>query len=293
MTKFYYRIIYFFKRLPCFLPILMFGCTSLYYHPTKLEYFTPDKFGFKAESSFLNAKDGVKLHLWKIHSQNSDAPKSPRGIILQFHGNGENMSTHFISLVWLVNYGYELYTYDYRGYGASGGKPDPESLYEDSLLVLEQVHSYARSIDRKLIVYGQSLGGAVALRAVPDMKTKDHLSLVVADGTFSSYRDVAVQTGNKILFPPMGYLLGPFFSDTMSPKNFISKISPIPLLVVHGTEDPVVPFSNGKEVFRLAAEPKLFWEIRGGGHVDWMQLGRSEGAKNFVKLLNQFLSPPE
>ncbi|WP_039948226.1 alpha/beta hydrolase [Leptospira fainei] len=287
MKKFYFLIIFFFKTICLFCLMNAYGCTSLYYHPSKQEYFSPEKLGFLSKNIFLTAKDGIRLHLWQITDQQK-SPKEPKGVILQFHGNGENMSTHFISLVWLVNQGYELYTYDYRGYGLSGGEPDPESIYEDSLIVLDYAHSYAKSINKKLIVYGQSLGGAIALRSIPDMKEKESLGLVVADGTFFSYRSVARQIANKTLFPPIGFLLAPFFSDAASPEEYIPKIAPVPLLVIHGTNDPVVPFDNGKEVFRLASDPKIFWEIRGGGHVDWMQLGRSDGAKDFLKLLNGY-----
>ncbi|TGL44845.1 alpha/beta hydrolase [Leptospira perdikensis] len=265
---------------------LFFGCSSLYYHPTKETYLTPKQMGFVYTPSFITTKDGVKLSVWKIHSQ---AVEKPKAVILQFHGNGQNMSTHFLSLVWLVNHGYELIVFDYRGYGESEGEPDPDDILEDSNLVLEFALEETREKGSKLIVYGQSLGGAVAMRSVADWKQKNDVVLLCIDGSFPSYREVAKQTMNNVLFPPIGNLFAWLFHDDTSPRDSIAKLSPIPLLIIHGTDDNVVFFENGKQIFGLAGEPKVFWEIRGGGHVDWMNLGRSKFAKDFLVLLNRHL----
>ncbi|MBM9590454.1 alpha/beta fold hydrolase [Leptospira sp. 201903075] len=258
----------------------------LYYHPTKDTYFTPKQMGFSYTPTFLTTKDGVKLNVWRIYSKKFETPKA---VILQFHGNGQNMSAHFLSLVWLVNHGYELIVFDYRGYGDSEGEPDPEDIIEDSKLVLDFALQGAREKGTKLIVYGQSLGGAVAMRAVSDWKDKNEVVLFCIDGSFPSYREVAKQTMNHVLFPPVGNLFAWLFHDQTSPRDSIAGLSPIPLLIIHGTEDNVVFFENGKQIFGLAGEPKVFWEIRGGGHVDWMNLGQSKFAKDFLVLLNRHL----
>lgn len=270
-----------------FLIIFYFNCSSLYYHPTDKVFITPDKMGFLYQDLWIDTPDGERLHLWRIYTKNTES--SPKAILLQFHGNGENMSSHFLSLAWLVNSGYELITYDYRGYGNSTGTPDPYDIIGDSKLVLDVVAERANSSQIPLVVYGQSLGGAVAMRSIAEWDKKDKVNLLVIDGSFASYRKVAKQTINGVLFRPLGYIFSMFFHDGTSPKELIPNLSPVPILVIHGSNDEVVPYDNGVDIFSLAKDPKTFWEIRGGGHVDWMVLGRSEFAKDFLKLLNRHL----
>lgn len=279
MKKHLYHIII------CF-SLVLINCSVLYYHPTKETYFTPKQMGFSYDPSLLTTKDGVKLNVWRIYSKKFETPKA---VILQFHGNGQNMSAHFISLVWLVNHGYELIVFDYRGYGDSEGEPDPDDILEDSNLILDFALQEARDKGTKLIVYGQSLGGAIAMKSLSDWKDKNEVVLFCIDGSFPSYREVAKQTMNQVLFPPIGNMFAWLFHDRTSPRDSIAKLSPIPLLIIHGTEDTVVFFENGKQIFGLAGEPKVFWEIRGGGHVDWMNLGQSKFAKEFLVLLNRHL----
>lgn len=269
----------------CF-SFLFLQCSSLYYHPTKKTYFTPKQMGFSYTSEMIQTKDHVKINVWKIKNQKVETPKA---VILQFHGNGQNMSSHFLSLVWLVNHGYELIVFDYRGYGESEGEPDPDDNIEDSKLVLDLALKEANDQGVKLIVYGQSLGGAIAMRSLAEWEGKQNVVLLCIDGSFASYRKVAKQTMNHVMFPPIGNLFAWLFHDATSPKDSIPSLAPIPMLVIHGTEDTVVFFENGKEIFGLAGEPKVFWEIRGGGHVDWMGLGQSKFAKDFLLLLNRHL----
>ncbi len=199
------------------------------------------------------------------------------------------MTSHFLSLVWLVDHGYDLFTYDYRGYGQTKGDPTPSVVNQDSVKVIQYVLDYCKKKKKKLIIYGQSLGGAVAMRALNDVPEKSEIILVMIDGSFASYRQVAKSILSKQLILPLPFILSWFVSNSYSPADYISKITPIPMIIVHGTDDNIVPFENGKEVFRLAEQPKQFWEIRGAGHVDWMNFGRAKNAKKFVSLLNDMV----
>lgn len=257
------------------------------YHPSRDIYIPPEKIGLQPEKVRLKMKDGVHVNAW-IFSPKAGKTKAS---ILQFHGNGENMTSHYVSLVWLVEQGYELISWDYRGYGESEGEPDKTDIHNDSLEILEFVRTRALEKGHPWIVYGQSLGGAVAIRALGDLKNKEGLVLVVGDGTFASYSNVAKSIADRLFIFPIGYLVWTFFPNGLSPRETVSDLSPIRLLLVHGTADTVVSFPNGMELFEQAKEPKVFWEIKGAGHVDWMQFGRSKGAKNFLKYLDTILGP--
>ncbi|MCB1190751.1 MAG: alpha/beta hydrolase [Leptospiraceae bacterium] len=261
-------------------------CSSVLYHPSKETFFTPEKLGYTKRDVFLKVDQDIQLHIWHIQPKSE---KSRNAVILQFHGNGQNMTSHFLSLVWLVDHGYDLFTYDYRGYGQTKGDPNPEVVNQDSVKVIRYVSEYCQKKGKKLIIYGQSLGGAVAMRALHDVPDKSDIILVMIDGSFASYKQVSRSILSKQLIVPLPFILSFFVSNSYSPADFISKISPIPMIIVHGTNDNIVPFENGKEVFRLAEQPKQFWEIRGAGHVDWMNFGRGNNAKKFVSLLNDMV----
>ena len=264
---------------------LFISCTSVFYHPTKETYYTPEQMGFKKEEIIFNTEDGLKLYSWFIHSYKKEAKAN----ILQLHGNGQNMTAHFLSLVWLANHGYNLYTYDYRGYWKSEGEPNPEDIHNDTVSYINRVNSECIKRKEKLILYGQSLGGAILMRVIPELKNKENITLVVVDGSFPSYQKVAKQVAERNLIFPFKYLANIIISDSYSPENYIEKISPLPMIIIHGEDDDVVPFENGKEIFRLAKDPKQFWAIRGGGHVDWMKLGVSKNAHSFLKLLDKYI----
>ncbi|MDX1959776.1 MAG: alpha/beta hydrolase [Leptospiraceae bacterium] len=277
------------KKAKILLTIFLLGyCSSVLYQPKKEELMNPEKLGFKKSEEFFTTSDKTKLNLWFIKPDEQEANKN--AVILQFHGNGENMSSHFISLVWLVNHGYELVTYDYRGYGKSEGSPNPKEINSDSVEVINYVISYCKKNNKKLIIYAQSLGGAIAARALSEVKDKSLISIVIFEGTFSDYKEVANSILRKQIIQPFPYLLSLFVSNSYSPKDYFEKISPIPIVVIHETEDPVVPFENGKEVFRLSKDPKQFWSVTGQGHIRWMLMGRSPNAKKFRELLDQLIS---
>jgi uncharacterized protein len=272
-----------------FIPLILhlLNCSFFLYSPTKELYFDATQLGYNKEEIEIVGKDGIITYGYLISSK---IPKvSKNTVILLFNGNGENQSSHFLSLVWMVDHGYELATYDYRGYGKSNGNPDPESIHHDALQYLNNILTYCKINRKNLIVYGQSLGGAIAMRALIDLKDRRNLKLVIIEGSFSSYRKVARSILRKNIFPPLHYLLSFFVTDDYSPGERISEISPTPMIVIHELEDPVVPFENGMDVFRLAKDKKQFWEVRSDGHIKWMEMGRNPNAKKFLELVDTFL----
>ncbi|TGL36966.1 alpha/beta hydrolase [Leptospira koniambonensis] len=265
---------------------LLGNCSSMLFYPTRDMYIPPEKMGFQPEKISLKMKDGTNIKIWIFKPSKVKAKAS----ILQFHGNGDNMSSHYISLVWLVEKGYELVIWDYRGYGDSEGEAEKEPILEDSKEVLKFQQNRAKELGIPWIIYGQSMGGALAIRAVGEMQNKEGLLLVVGDGTFAYYSHVAKTVAERLFFFPIGQLVGLFFSDHLSPGEVVDQISPVKLLVVHGTDDQIVSYPNGMELFQKAKDPKIFWEIKGGKHLDWMEMGRSKGAKNFQKFLDELVS---
>ncbi len=248
------------------------SCSSLLYYPTKEQHSDPKKFGIQAtkyNDVWFNSEDGTKLHGWFFESRLY--PKS-KAVIVFFHGNAENISTHFTTLLWVLTHGYDFFIFDYRGYGISEGEPSPRGTMEDGKAALRWAHR--QHPKTPLVVFGQSLGGAIALRSALEIKGELPIRLIVADSTFHSYQTIGANVLSRSwltwLFQPLAYVL---LSDQYAPKTKIKELSPVPVVVIHGDKDQTVEFELGKKVYELAASPKEFWPIPGGYHIDcfWRQ----------------------
>jgi hypothetical protein len=169
--------------------------------------------------------------------------------------------------MWLANSGYDVLIYDYRGYGRSQGSPDRTGMVQDARAALDFAGNQSGAGKHMVISYGHSLGGAKSIAAIAQGKTP-HLRAVITDATFASYREMALIVG--------GRLAADLVSDDYSPVAQVSKISPLPLLVIHGMQDPLVPFSQGMKLYRAAEKPKTLFEVKQGMHGDC--LSRDMGA---------------
>ena len=241
------------------------GCVGgMFYQPDRTVYDTPDRHGLKYEEVAFQSKDGTRLSGWFI-----PAVGTPRGPVIHFHGNAQNMTAHFGFVSWLPEQGFNLFVFDYRGYGKSAGTVGRRGVYEDSLAALDYIAARPGIDHNKLFVLGQSLGGVNAIAAVG---SRPHTAIraVAIDSAFASYRGIvrdkiAEMPLLSVLRTPLSHLL---IGDDFSPAAVVANIAPTPLLIIHGTGDPVVPYSHGKRLFELAREPKQFWTIQGGDHTE-------------------------
>ncbi len=239
------------------------NANRLFYFPTHDEPATPAKWGYRFENVAFKSTDGTDLHGWFMPTKE----KVPKGTIVFSHGNAGSLGHHIGFVMWLVEAGYQVFMYDYRGFGKSGGKLDRRGMIEDVKGAFAYVAGRKDVDSRRLVSYGHSLGGAKSVAALAE-KQVEGLRAVVIDGAFASYRSMARVVG--------GELGANLITDEFSPKDCIGKISGTSLLVIHGDRDPVVPVSQGKELFDLAKEPKTLFEVKDGGHGD--TLSRDNGA---------------
>lgn len=250
------------------------ACTHLAYQPSGKTFHDPATFGLRPEEVYFKSRDGTPLHGWFFPVAEG---LEERGTVIQFHGNAENITSHFLSLVWITKKGYSLITFDYRGYGKSGGSPTQAGLNDDALAALEYAADLKKENitgskgKKKLIAYGQSIGGAILLRALHDLKDKSSVDVVVIESSFSSYQEIVREKFSLscITWPlqPVASLL---ISDEYAPEKVISTLSPTPLLVIHGDNDFIIPVHHGRRIYDLAGEPKWFWQVKGGKHINAM-----------------------
>lgn len=257
------------------------GCTHLFYQPDRYLYYSPEKLGFHPREIQFKSADGTRLLGWFFPAR---TPK-PKGTVVQFHGNAENMSSHFTSLVWLIDEGYNLFTFDYRGYGGSGGEPTQAGIYLDGMAALDKAWELRTGL--KFIVYGQSLGGAILMRAFEDFRNKSQTSLIVLDSTFMNYKTVARRLLSRTWFTwPLSFLPYLFVSNKYGSEQAVSA-SQNQILIIHDKKDPAVPFACGEDIFEKAqnASHKEFWKLDDGHHIEVFSEYNMSYRKNFIKLL--------
>ena len=245
----------------CFAGAQAFG---QFYYPDKKEYGSPKEHRLAYESVVFQSKDGTKLHGWFV-----PAVGNATGTIVHLHGNAQNLTAHFSFVAWLPKVGFNVFVFDYRGYGKSEGVPTRSGVYEDSVAAIRYVKSRGDIDQDRIVVFGQSLGGANAIAAVAQNEFEG-IKAVVIEATFYSYRTIAKEKASAMGLgkKPGAAIVDALIDDSHSPGPVVDRISPIPLLFVHGTSDSVVPYNHSERLLDKAKEPKELWTIPGGRHTE-------------------------
>jgi hypothetical protein len=240
------------------------GCARFLFFPSNDIVRTPADVNIAYQDVYFPSADGTILHGWYL-----PASGDPKGSFLFAHGNAENISTHLASVYWLPSKGYNVFLFDYRGYGLSEGVPSLEGAVQDFDAALKTLlQRYEKNKTKHIIVFGQSLGGALAIYSTATSHYNGSVDVIIVESTFASYRDIAQDKfAGFFLTWPLQWPLALLFPDKMSPVNVVSELAPIPLLVVHGDADQIVPIKHGKALFDAAKEPKELWVIEGGRHI--------------------------
>ena len=239
------------------------GCDSYFFYPQRIHVANPYLERVLHEDVFFKTPDGVRLHGWFFHPNTE-----PRGTVLFFHGNAENISTHAGAVLWLAREGYQVFLFDYRGYGKSEGKPDMEGIHVDALAAIDEIFRMERVDKDRVAVFGQSLGGSVAVYAVANSPHRDRIRVLVIDSAFSGYRRIAREKiAGVVLLWPLQYPLSLLVTDRYSASRWIGRVRPVSVLLLHGGADKVVPVRHGERLYRLAGEPKQLWIAPGAAHI--------------------------
>lgn len=243
--------------------VLLTGCSGAFFHPQRPLPLTPARAGLDYEDVHLVAPDGVRLHAWYLPARGE-----PRGTVLFLHGNAGNVGTHLASVYWLPAEHYNVLLLDYRGYGASGGSASIAGSLRDIETALGWLVARPEVQAHGLAVFGQSLGGALAVYAVAHSRYRSHIKALIVDSAFSSYRGITREKLAEFwLTWPLQWPLSLTVGDAYSPVDAIGRVSPIPVLILHGEHDPVVPIRHAERLYAAAREPKSFWRIPEGGHI--------------------------
>lgn len=228
------------------------------FFPTKYPegFWQPAQRGIAVEDCFFTTSDGVKLHGWYAPYEGA------QHTLLWCHGNAGNISHRLDQLKMLhervrVN----IFILSYRGYGRSEGSPDEDGLYQDARAAYDYLVAEKQVNAKQLVLYGQSLGGAV----VVDLAVARPCAGLIIESSFSSAKDVAK---SLFSFLPVHYFIGVRFDSATKIKQVH-----VPVLIIHGTHDEVIPYELGRKLFDAANEPKEFYSMPGATHNDPFLVG--------------------
>lgn len=260
------------------------ACNGVFYQPSREIQVTPARLDFPFEDVYFPSGDGTLLNGWFIPGRGKI-----KGTILQFHGNGVNMGNHYGAVYWLPDEGFNVFLFDYRGYGNSEGTASREGVQADALAAIRYVQARKDVARGTLVLYGQSLGGSVAAYAAA-RQDREGVGAVILESTFFEYRKIAREKlGAFFLTWPFQWPLSFLVSNEYSAGPVVSEIAPIPLLIVHGDQDGIVPVSNADLLYAAAKEPKTLWIIPGAGHISAFSPDRIPERLRLVQFLDKIL----
>lgn len=244
--------------LPVLLCFLLSGCSSLFFYPATGTLATPDRIGIDYESLGIKARDGGTLHAWLMK-----ADKNRRGVVVFFHGNAENITSHSFGVAFLCARGFDVLSVDYRGYGESSGEPSFDNMAQDIRTAIDYALDH---YEKPVFVLGQSLGASMTAVALADYPRQSELAGVVFDSGFAKMRRIAREKVASVWFLyPLQYPLSWLVAER-SPVDAVQKIT-VPKLFVAAQTDAVVDVQHSRDLYAAAKEPKSAVFTDHGAHI--------------------------
>jgi uncharacterized protein len=240
--------------------LMLAGCIErMFFYPTSVSYTTPAQLGVRADDVEIRTPDGLRLHGWFLPAQGE-----AKGAVLHLHGNAANVSNHLPLVAWLPARGYHVLMLDYRGFGRSEGRPTLDGIVTDALAALEYLRTRPDVDATRLIVFGQSIGGATALRMLA--RDAAGVRLAVIEAAFASYRGIARDaTAGGPLSPVAALAAGMLPASDHDPVTTLAQID-VPLVFVHGKRDRVIPLAHS-EALHAAARGSRLWLVPDADHM--------------------------
>ena len=242
-------------------------CLVLMWREPRLLYY-PDRTPFPTPRGFtdlnLTTSDGVRIHGWYL-----PGPANAPVTVLILHGNAGNLSHREEKIAHFHDLGAHVCIIDYRGYGRSAGTPNEAGTYRDA----QAAYEYLASQSSNIVVYGESLGSAVAV----ELATRVPVAGLILEEGFTSVGDIA-----QSLFPflPVRYLVRNKYDSVRKLPGLH-----VPILIFHSRDDEVAPYRHGERLFAAANQPKTFIPLR-GSHNEAFVTSATEYRQGLERFMN-------
>ena len=225
------------------------------FNPTKdpVISWNPADYGIPREQCdevWIETRDHEKLHGWYLRAKN------PIASALYCHGNTGNLTNVAHLMPHLVESGFNILLWDYRGYGKSSGRASIRGVIIDTLAAA-QLHDAIRPQELPSLLFGFSLGGAIAAQVI----RRHAFKALILQSTFTTLRDIA-----RVAFPrfPLHLVSGTSFNTLRVLKEL-----QIPVLILHGSNDEACPCWMADRLFDECSSPaKMIYRVEGGLHKD-------------------------
>ena len=216
----------------------------------------------------ITTKDKINLIGW-FYNKNLDKSKT----ILFFHGNAGSLENRTYKLNHFKNLNVNFLIIAWRGFSGSEGKPNEKGLYEDAESAIKWLKTKGIN-EQNIILYGESLGTGV----VTEIAQNKNYAGVILESPFTSM----INMGKKYYpFFPVRFLLKDKFESYKKINNIL-----VPVLIMHGKVDRIVPYEMGKKMYELANEPKFFYSQEYGDHMVEYDEKLLSALKEFIQSLN-------
>ena len=249
----------------CYLLIVIFVFfyqRNLLYHPSENNY-SNDRPNFTYKKIFIENSDGDVLKAW-FHEKDLKNKKT----LVFFHGNAGDLENRIYKLNLLKDFDINFLIISYRGFSGNNGKPTEQGLYDDARSALYWLQNNGVR-ENQIIIYGESLGTGVSV----EVAQNKNFAGIILESPFTSM----VEAGKHYYFYlPVSLLLKDRYETIKKLKNI-----KVPILVMHGENDKIVPFHMGKKVFSKANDPKYSYFPKDDDHM-------MEYNKNLLEALNKF-----
>jgi pimeloyl-ACP methyl ester carboxylesterase len=221
------------------------GQAAQVYKPLRDMVDAPAAHGLPYEDFEFRAADGTRLHGWYVPRPGA------RRVLMFFHGNTRNISYCLDSVLLFHRLGFNVFLFDYRGYGLSGGVPDEGGTYLDAEAAWQYLSGKLGIAPEDVVMLGRSLGAAIACW----LAARHEPRALVIESTFTSLPDAAAEH-----YPYLPVRLLARYRYPVA--DHLPRIH-CPLLIVHSPDDEIIRFEHATRLFALANEPKELLRIEG------------------------------
>ncbi len=230
---------------------------DMFYYPSRRLAARPEQ---PFEAIHFRTSDDVLLSGWWF-----PAEPPARGTVVHCHGNAGNVAGHFQQVAWLPACGFQVLCFDYRGYGESGGRISRPGSILDTHAAIEAARARGGCDRGGVMLFGQSLGGAVAIVAAAE---RGDVAGVAVDGPFSEYRAEVRWVLRRRWWTRgvAGVLARAGVSRGCDPIDYVARVAPTPLFLMHGKQDRICPWEMSQDLYDRAGEPKALWLIPEANH---------------------------